>query len=80
MGLVMEKYSFQEAESNLKELLKKAQNGQTIVITDEDNNHEFVLSYVQSIQSKTAQRKAGSAAGLIIMSDDFDEPLSDFRC
>ena len=74
----MEKYSFKEAESNLKKLLKKAQNGQPIVITDEDNNHEFALSYIQSVQSKTSTRKAGSAAGLIIMSDDFDEPLSDF--
>jgi antitoxin (DNA-binding transcriptional repressor) of toxin-antitoxin stability system len=31
------------------------------------------------VDSGKKNRKAGSAKGLVIMSDDFDEPLEDFK-
>lgn len=44
---------------------------------------DFLLTLNQKAEDQTEQRKqprkAGSARGLIQMSDDFDEPLEDFR-
>ncbi|MCL4252281.1 MAG: type II toxin-antitoxin system prevent-host-death family antitoxin [Anaerolineae bacterium] len=70
----MRNYTLTEAQSNLGQLIEDAQAGETIIISD-DNNH--VVQLVPIIRQRKA-RKAGSARGLIQMSDDFDAPLDDF--
>ena len=65
----MVQYTLRDAQSILKKLISDAQNGQTIVILD-DNNQAVRLVPLDTI---IKPRKAGSAKGLIKMADDFDE-------
>ena len=55
--------------------MKPANRTGAQVITQKD---ELVLKLVPFSKS-IARRKAGTAKGLISMSDAFDEPLEDFR-
>lgn len=53
-----------------------------------ENLKQEVLQFVQSLKQKQTEktelekprknRKAGSAKGMFVMADDFDEPLEDF--
>ncbi|MDX2079007.1 MAG: type II toxin-antitoxin system prevent-host-death family antitoxin [bacterium] len=70
----MRNYSLKEAQSNLAQLIAEAQEGETIIISDEQDH---VVQLVPIKKTKKA-RRAGSARGLIHMADDFDAPLSDF--
>jgi antitoxin (DNA-binding transcriptional repressor) of toxin-antitoxin stability system len=72
----MTPYSLQDAQTHLKDLIQAALQGETVWITDEQGTI-VQLSPVLSTPSPSP-RKAGSAEGLIFMSDDFDEPLDDF--
>ena len=71
----MERYSVQDAQQHLQQLIHDAQQGKTVVILDENEQA------VQLIPVTIAQgpRKAGSARGLVKMAPDFDEPLDDFN-
>lgn len=71
----MERYSVQDAQSHLRELIAEAQQGKTVVILDEHDQE------VQLVPVKTPhkRRKSGSARGMFTMSDDFDDPLDDFK-
>lgn len=64
-----------KAKLQIDVLIQKAIDGQEVVITD---NAKPVLKLVPVVKTKI-RRKAGSAKGMISMSDDFDEPLEDFR-
>ena len=50
-----------------------------------DHLKEEVIDFIDSLKSKLGQandivvRKSGLAKGLIKMTDDFDEPLDDFK-
>ena len=55
--------------------MKPANRTGAQVITQKD---ELVLKLVP-VSKSIARRKAGTAKGLISMSDAFDEPLEDFR-
>jgi len=68
----MRNYTVQEAQSNLLELIEQAQNGETIIISDDVHVVQLV-----PLVKKRKPRKAGSARGLIHMADDFDTPLDD---
>lgn len=70
----MRNYSLKEAQSNLGQLIAEAQQGETIIISDEQDH---VVQLVPLKKTKKI-RQAGSARGLIHMADDFDAPLSDF--
>ena len=71
----MEQVDLKEAQEHLFELIKRAASGEKVVISEENRPLAKLVSAVQP----TRQRQFGSAKGLIEMSEDFDEPLEDFR-
>jgi prevent-host-death family protein len=64
-----------KAKLQIETLIQTALDGEVVVIT---HNDEPVLKLVP-ISKSAIRRKAGTAKGMITMSDDFDEPLEDFR-
>ncbi len=71
----MSKMDIAEAKDHLPELIAEAVSGEEVVITQ---NNQPVVKLVLVPQVKR-RRQAGSAKGLVTISDDFDEPLEDFR-
>ncbi len=61
-----------QAKSNLSKLLDLAIKGEEIIITQDDKP-------VAKISPIKRPLKRGSAKGKVWMSDDFDEPLEDFK-
>ena len=70
----MQQVNIEEAKTNLPDLVDAAVSGEEIVITKDD---QPVAKIVPVSQTK-GQPQFGNAKGLIVMSDDFDEPLEDF--
>jgi antitoxin (DNA-binding transcriptional repressor) of toxin-antitoxin stability system len=70
----MQQVTPDEAKARLAELIAAALRGERVVI-GEDDQHA-----VQLVPTTTAShpRRAGTARGMIVMSDDFDAPLTDF--
>ncbi|VEN74242.1 Type II toxin-antitoxin system prevent-host-death family antitoxin [Candidatus Desulfarcum epimagneticum] len=62
-----------KAGNRLQELISQSVGGKEVVIT---RNGQPVVKLLPLDRRK---RRFGSARGLIKMSDDFDEPLEDFR-
>ncbi len=66
--------SLEEAKSRLLELINAALKGETVLI---------VKGFQEAVQLAPAvpstRRQFGSAKGLIVMADNFDEPLPDFN-
>lgn len=73
----MSSYSLQDAQTHLKDLIQAALQGEIIWIKDEQGTMVQLTPVLST--SFLSPRKAGSAEGLISMSDDFDDPLDDFR-
>lgn len=71
----MQPYPITQAEHELKKLLSQALNGETVVIIDENGQAVQLIP----VQVESKPRQPGSAEGLIIIHDDFDEPLSEFE-
>ena len=71
----MPQIELNEAKKHLTDLIETALGGEEVVITQDD---QPVLKLVRILAVKT-RRKAGSARGLITMSDDFDAPLEGFQ-
>jgi antitoxin (DNA-binding transcriptional repressor) of toxin-antitoxin stability system len=69
----MERYSLQEAQTQLQKLIEDAQHGRTVLILDK---HERAVQLVPVTPAKP--RKAGSARGQIKVAADCDAPLSEF--
>jgi antitoxin (DNA-binding transcriptional repressor) of toxin-antitoxin stability system len=67
--------SVTEAAARLQELVDATIDGEEVIICIDDRP-AIKLVPIESIEPR---RKAGSAKGLIWMSDDFDEPLEEFR-
>jgi antitoxin (DNA-binding transcriptional repressor) of toxin-antitoxin stability system len=66
-----------EAKETLLELIEKTIAGEKIVII---KDNEPVVKLVQTpALKKRWPSKAGSAKGLVWISDDFDAPLDDFQ-
>jgi antitoxin (DNA-binding transcriptional repressor) of toxin-antitoxin stability system len=65
----------EEAKSKLSDLIAQAMEGETVFIKEDEN--KIVL--LMPIASSRGKRQFGSAKGLIHISDDFDEPLEDFK-
>lgn len=65
-----------EASAELVQLVEAALKGEEVVIF-KDNQPVAKLTLLEPTQRRPA--KAGSAKGLVWMSDDFDEPLEDFK-
>jgi antitoxin (DNA-binding transcriptional repressor) of toxin-antitoxin stability system len=71
----MDRYSVQDAQNCLEELITNAHAGKTILIVTENNQ---VIQLVP-VALPSEKRKAGSARGLIKLAPDFDSPLADFE-
>lgn len=63
------------ASQHLPDLIEAALGGEEIVIT-KDDQPVVKLTPVSPIKRR---RQPGSAKGLVTISDDFDEPLEDFK-
>ncbi|MGI8504801.1 MAG: type II toxin-antitoxin system Phd/YefM family antitoxin [Hassallia sp.] len=68
----MQQITLAEASQHLSELIEAAINGEEIIIVKDDQPIAKLVPFKHG-------RRAGSAKGLIIISDDFDEPLEDFK-
>lgn len=68
----MTKLDISEAKSDLLKLLDLAIQGEEVVITQNDNP-------IAKISPIKRPLKRGSAKGKVWISDDFDQPLEDFR-
>jgi antitoxin (DNA-binding transcriptional repressor) of toxin-antitoxin stability system len=66
-----------EASKDLSSLLELALKGEEIVIL-KDDQPVVKLVAIPPIK-KRWPAKAGSAKGLVTLSDDFDEPIADFE-
>jgi antitoxin (DNA-binding transcriptional repressor) of toxin-antitoxin stability system len=71
----MQKVTLKDAETRLAELIGLVAGGEEVIITKDDGSGFKIIPF----SHKRPYPKFGSAAGLIEMSDDFDEPLDDFR-
>jgi len=71
----MHKLTLTEAQTCLAELVKEAIHGEEIIIIQTDG----LAVKLVPISLRKPVPKFGSAKGQIKMSDDFDEPLEDFK-
>ncbi|MEW6211774.1 MAG: type II toxin-antitoxin system Phd/YefM family antitoxin [Acidobacteriota bacterium] len=71
----MHQIDLNEAKTHLTDLIEAAVKGEEVVITRDD---QPLVKLVPVSKTKT-KRKPGSAKGMITISDDFDEPLEDFK-
>jgi prevent-host-death family protein len=71
----MHQIDLHEAKVHLADLIDRALGGEEVILTQ---NNQPVLKLVR-VAALGVGRKAGSAKGLITVSEDFDEPLEDFR-
>lgn len=69
----MTRIDFQQANQRFQELMELAAQGEEVII-DKDRQ-PFVK--LMPVLHKTRLRTFGSAQGMIVLSDDFDEPPSD---
>jgi antitoxin (DNA-binding transcriptional repressor) of toxin-antitoxin stability system len=67
--------ALKEAQSQLEALTAKVVTGEEVIITDDKG---MIFQLIQ-VKPKKFKPKFGSAKGLISMTDDFDEPLDDFK-
>lgn len=68
--------NLEDAKAHLPDLIAAAMRGEEVLIATTGMQGEQIVRLVAV--AATSQRKAGSAKGLIRMSEDFDAPLSDF--
>ncbi len=71
----MTQITVNEASQHLPDLIEAALNGEEIIII-KDNQPVVKLIPVSPVKRRP---KFGSAKGLVTISDDFDEPLEDFK-
>ncbi len=72
----MHQVNIHEAKTRLSQLIQMAVKGEEIIIAK--GNKPVVR--LEVLPEARLQRKIGSATGLVkFMSDDFNEPLSDFK-
>ncbi len=64
-----------QAGQSLAELVNHVVGGDEVVITKSGKP----VAKLTAVSEHKPERQYGSAKGLIKMSDDFDEPLEDFR-
>lgn len=71
----MKRVTIAEASQQLSELIDAALRGEEVIITKEGS----VVKLISTSSVKRYPAQAGSAKGMVWMSDDFDEPLEDFK-
>ena len=67
--------SLSEAAASLNDLVEAAINGEEVILLNGDRP----VIRLMPIESVKPNRQPGSAKGLIWISDDFDEPLEEFK-
>ena len=70
----MQQIEISRLPEQLPALLATVSQGAEIILTQDEQPIAKLIPY-----RPARRRKAGSAAGQIVMSPDFDEPLEDFR-
>jgi antitoxin (DNA-binding transcriptional repressor) of toxin-antitoxin stability system len=73
----MSKVDVEQARERLPELIEEAMAGGDVVIMKDEK--PLVRLVLVPTEAPRRKRTFGSAKGLIEMSEDFDEPLEDFR-
>jgi prevent-host-death family protein len=71
----MQQVSVEDAKTILPDLIKAANEGEEVVITE---NEQPVIKLVPVVREKP-KRQFGGAKGLIIFNEGWDEPLEDFK-
>ena len=71
----MQQINLDEASKHLPDLIEAALRGEEIVIA-KDDQPVVKLTPVSPVKGRP---QFGSAKGLVTISDDFDEPLEDFK-
>jgi prevent-host-death family protein len=71
----MHKININDAQTYLTDLIEKVIHGEEIIITKENKP----LVRLVPILEAPPKPQFGSAKGLITMTEDFDEPLDDFK-
>ena len=68
-----------EAKARLHDLIEAVLRGEEVVITtDAERDRQVVRLVVEQAREPLRPREFGSAKGLLIVPDAFDEPLEDF--
>lgn len=73
--MIMTQVNIHDAKTNLSKLIDKVLKGEDVVIA-KSNKPIVKLVMIDELKNK---RKLGSAKGQVIIADDFDEPLEDFK-
>jgi antitoxin (DNA-binding transcriptional repressor) of toxin-antitoxin stability system len=71
----MQQVTLDEAKARLGELIDAALQGETVSIAKDEGRAVQLVP----VGPPKRRRQFGSAKGLIVMSEDFDAPLEDFR-
>ena len=71
----MHQVTLDEAVTHLSDLIEAAMRGEEVFITKDERQSVQLVPHV----SKKRTRHFGSAKGLIIMAEDFDAELQDFK-
>jgi antitoxin (DNA-binding transcriptional repressor) of toxin-antitoxin stability system len=71
----MYQVDIKEIDTQLAMVIATALKGEDVLILQD---HEPLLK-LSRIKTAKVRRKRGSAKGLVIMADDFDAPLEDFK-
>ena len=71
--------SVEQASNSLIELIKKANDGEEVIITYGEEPVAKIIATSKKYLTSKKKIKTGSAKGLIEIADDFDEPLDDFK-
>jgi len=71
----MTQVNIHEAKTNLSKLIEKVLKGEDVIIK-KSNKPIVKLVIIDELKN---ERKLGSAKGQVIIADDFDEPLVDFK-
>ena len=71
----MRQVNLVEASQQLSELIEAAMHGEEVIITKD----EQPLVQLTPLLATQRRRQPGNAKGLVIISDDFDEPLEEFK-
>lgn len=70
----MQSVTMEKAAETLPDLLRDVLEGRDVVITRDGEP----VARLTPVSTQHPHRQFGSAAGMISMSDDFDEPLEEF--
>ena len=83
-------FELDQAQQRFLELVERAKRGEDVIITERNQPVVKFIAVEQGLKASNAsmtapvvstkrRRRPGSAKGLVHISDDFDEPLEDFR-